>query len=129
MDGGIAGLLGLIASHRGAVEYDWRTRFGLALSDIGTRITLTEAARITHELTSEPTSHTYAAVAGWSHPWSPEARLLADLFDAYGLGRFKKPKPYPRPWDAQPTRKGRTGGRSRAEVVAILNAHGHSLTA
>lgn len=92
-----------------------------------------EAIRLTRILRADPSSMLAAAMEGWDHPISREALALMDLFDldmAVNSGK-KKPKPHPgRPW--KPTgkttqRHGDVGGRSRAEVVEILNAHGHSL--
>lgn len=136
MDGGIFGFLGLIASHRGAVEYDWRTRFSAGLRSIGDTMTLAEAARLATTICQDPSSATFAAGAGWTHPISREALILMDLFDldmtvATGGKKGARPKPHPgRPFassDKTTKRHGDVGGRSRAEVVAILNAHGHSL--
>lgn len=134
MDGGIFGLLGLISTHRGAVEYDLRHRFGLGLRDIGDRITLAEVARLVVIVRQDPSSAIAAAIEGWSHPISREALALYDLFDLdmqVAVGGKKKPKPHPgRPWEQGGPRrehKGDIGTRSRAEVVAILNAHGHAL--
>lgn len=131
MDGGIFGLLGLIAQHRGAVEYDLRHRFHLGLRDVGSTVSMFEVARLVVILRSDPSSAIAAAMEGWDHPISREALILMDLFDldmAVNAGK-KKPKPYPRPWKQKGVtqKHGNTGGRSRAEVVAILNAHGHSL--
>lgn len=72
-----------------------------------------------------------AAIEGWDHPISREALILMDHFDldmAVNAGK-KKPKPYPRPWKVKGNvqKHGNTGGRSRAEVVKILNDLGHSL--
>ena len=130
MDGGIVGLLGLITDHRGAVEYDFRARFGFGLSEVGARITITEAARLAYRLERDPSSWTFAASQGWTYPLDRDALLLADLLDRFTQVNFKKPKPYPRPWDTggpKVQRHGNVGKRTRAEVIEILNAHGHSL--
>lgn len=135
MDGGIFGLLGLIARHRGAVEYDLRQRFGLGLRDVGDRITLAEIARLAVILRRDPSSAVAAALEGWDYPISREALAILDLYDltmaANSDGKKGTPKPHGgRPWpldNKQERRWGNTGGRSREEVVAILNAHGHSL--
>lgn len=134
MDGGIAGLLELIATHRGAVEYDWRTRFNLPLSAIGTELmTFTEAARLAQGLLLDPSSHSFAALHEWDYPMSREALVQADLFDLEHAGRTKKkPKPYPRPWhsrEKQPDvqRHGNAAGRSAAQVGAILKGFGHDI--
>lgn len=81
-------------------------------------------------LLSDPTSRTAAAVAGWEHPWSREAFLLADLYD-FTRAAHTDPKhrrrlePYPRP-----NRRRRPGQRSApptadpATVRAALAARG-----
>jgi hypothetical protein len=82
VDGGISALCGLIAHHRGALEYDWRTRFGLPLAAIGTEaMTITEAARLASQLVNDPGSATAASVIGWNHPLDWSGIVLADLFD------------------------------------------------
>jgi hypothetical protein len=76
-----------------------------------------------------------AALEGWSHPISREALVLMDLFDLdvrVATGGKGKAKPHPgRPWDDESAktvhRHGNSGGRSRDEVVAILNAHSRGL--
>lgn len=120
----------MIALHRGALEYDFRSRFGLGLRDVGTVLMIDEAARLTAILREDPSSATAAALAGWSHPMSREALILADLFDVEHMSKAKKrPDPYPRPWaNAQrtTTRKGDAAGRTRAEVIAILRTLGRA---
>lgn len=95
MDGGIRGLLGLIHDHRGAIEYDFRQRFGLGLADIGTRLSVTEAARLALVLLSDPASRICAAFSEWleSNPEEPK-----------------------------PVRHGDAAGRSPDEVKAILRS-------
>lgn len=70
-----------------------------------------EAWLLTTQLLSDPTSHLYAALAGWKHPASHEFRVLADLYDATvaiaaGKKNRSKVKPYSRPWkrDDEPQR-------------------------
>lgn len=133
MAGGVFGLLGLIQSHRGAVEYDLRSRFGLGLRDVGWTISLWEMARLVTILRSDPSSAIASALEGWDYPIDRTALAVLDLHDRFveaNSGK-KKPPPHPgRPWkrdDRQRERKGNAAGRSRAEVVAILNAHGHEL--
>ena len=130
MAGGTAGLLGLIKRDRGAVEYDLRQRFGLGLRDVGERITLAELARLVAILRNDPSSMIAASIEGWNYPMSREAAIFADLYDLqYAKTGAKKRIQYPRPWkrDKNTQRYGNTGGRTRAEVIAILNAHGHAL--
>lgn len=124
MDGGIFWLLGLISRHRGALEYDFRSRFHLGLRDIGTVVSIDEAARLALILADDPGAMTAAALAGWSHPLSREALILADLFDLQHFAKASKPpKPYPRPWPTSGQmvkQKGDAAGRSREEVIEIL---------
>lgn len=89
-----------------------------------------EAIRLTSVLAGDPSAMVGAALAGWSHPMTREDRTLRDLFDLQHTSKAKKkPKPYPRPWPAEGVRKRGKTQMSRAEVVAVLNAHGHSLSA
>ena len=128
MDGGAFGFLGLIHRHRGAVEYDWRTRFGIGLADIGQEMSLHEAARLAEILLHDPSSEIAAAVQGWDYPISREALVNLDLFDLTLLAnsdpRKGKPKPHGmRPFKSTNTERfGNTGGRSRAEIEEILAA-------
>lgn len=93
-------------------------------------IPLDEAARLAAIIAADPSSQTCTALNGWTHPMSREALILADLFDLQHFSKVDpkkgKPKPYPRAW---PTERdvekfGDTGGRSPAEVIEILRAHG-----
>lgn len=121
----------MIEEHPAALTYDWRTRFGLPLASIlDSRLSWHEAWLLLGQLLSDPTSHTFAAVAGWRYPWSHEAKVLADLYDLTQAANTEKKKrsrikPYPRPW------KHRRGTRSRkptvdqATIRAALIARGH----
>jgi hypothetical protein len=83
-------------------------------------------------LRRDPSSQFAASVEGWTRPASFEFIALAQLLDQYAVVHFKKPKPFPRPWDKEGKsvkRHGNIAGRTRAEVVTILNAHGHNLPA
>jgi len=131
--GKILGLLELIEEHRSALRYDWRTRFHKGLDEsVPDEIGWSEALDLVKILRADPASMLAAAMEGWDHPISREALILMDQFDldmAVNAGK-KKPKPYPRPWktsDKTTQRHGNAGGRSRAEVARILNAHGHNL--
>lgn len=126
MDGGIFGLLGLIASHRGAVEYDWRTRFGCGLSAVGQTMTITEASRLSLLLTTDPTTQTFVAANGWAYPASREFLVLADLFDAFSQVNFKKPKPYPRP-DPEPTTETFGEVIRPADMAEVMAAFGRAM--
>ncbi|WP_051549262.1 hypothetical protein [Nocardioides sp. URHA0032] len=102
---------------------------------MGDRITLAEVARLAVILRRDPSSAVAAALEGWDYPISREALAILDLYDltmaANNDSKKGRPKPHGgRPWpldNKQERRWGNTGGRSREEVVAILNALGHSL--
>jgi hypothetical protein len=62
------------------------------------------AWRLTQQLALDPSSHVYAALAGWAYPMSREALTTADLFDLFAMANAapnRKPTPYPRPWTAE----------------------------
>lgn len=101
--GGIRELVGLIDEHRAAFEYDWRTRFHVALSAVGRSMTWGEAWRLTVELLPDPSSHVGAAVLGLEYPVSREWMVLVAIRDAHARVHFKDPAAYPTPWKAQPT--------------------------
>lgn len=125
MDGGIWGLLGLIRDHRGAVEYDFRQRFGLGLRDIGDRLSASEAARLAVILRADPSSMIAAAIEGWGYPISRETTAILDLYDLEHAKASNKARPHPgRPWLSIETtttvRRGDTGGRTPEEIKRIL---------
>ncbi len=104
-------LLDAVEAHRGAFEYDWRTRFHIPF-DVPASMGWGEAWRLFLILGSDPSTQVAAALAGWQHPASREELAIAWLFDLTGrlkLGR--KHKPYPRPWDERPKQTG-TGRRT-----------------
>lgn len=125
--GGIRWLLDLIEEHRPALEYDWRTRFGLPLTAVGTAaMSWGEACRLVGELAAEPSSHTAAALGGWSHPWSWEATAVADLWElTAGLhtAKGKESPDYPRPWPKPHTgrRRGNAAGRTPEQMRDLLD--------
>lgn len=117
-----------MSAHRAAFEYDWRARFHLPLSVVGTPdMSYGEAGRLAAILMADPSSQVAAAREGWDAPRSREWFVMVDLFDLTHRSLSKNPKPYPRP--NAPAESGMRRGRttlSREAVVAILNAHGHS---
>lgn len=132
--GGILGLLDLIEEHRAALRYDWRTRFGKSLDSVPSEIGWGEALDLVRVLRADPSSMLAAAIEGWDYPLDRLGWMLADLIDVTGASAAgKKWKTYEgRPLKPKDNRKqqwGDTGGRTRAEVVAILNARGHDLPA
>jgi hypothetical protein len=123
----------LIDAHRGAFEYDWRTRFHLPLSVVGESMAWGEALRHVNTLTLDPSSAVAAAVAGWDYPISREAIVQADLFDlqhqiawAQGGGKGPKPKPYPRPWHQEKRRAKPDSSLTQDEIIAALRSAGHT---
>ena len=86
-----------------------------------------EAWSLTRTLISDGTSRIGAAVAGWDRPWSPEAWILADLWDllaAVNTERRRRPKPYPRPNAPKPKRIGKATLPQHV-IRAALAARGH----
>lgn len=132
--GGILGLLELIEERPTAVAYDWRTRFHMGIEDLPEKMGWGEAVGHVRILRADPSSMIAAAIEGWTHPISREALILMDLYDLdmrVAVGGKKSPKPHPgRPYSMDVKsreRKGDAGGRSKAQVRDILNAHGHNL--
>lgn len=135
--GGILALLDLIEDEerRGFLEYDFRTRFQLAVDTLPETMGWDEAARQVRILRADPSSALAANAEGWKFPISREALAIYDLFDVTVMANSDPKKGKPKPHGGRPfemaqrnvERYGDTGGRSRAEVVAILNALGHNL--
>jgi hypothetical protein len=78
--------------------------------------------RLTERLAKDTSSEVGAALAGWQYPASRQALAIFDLYDATANAHFKKPKPYPRPWDPAPKRYG-NASLSIDELRAVLNQH------
>lgn len=96
---------------------------------VGDEMSWGEAVRLTQVLERDPSSMVCAALAELEHPFTREWLVLADVWDALSHQVYKDPKPYRRPFrDPNGTRRGRTQ-LARVEVIAILNAHGHSIAA
>ena len=129
MDGGRFGLLGVVRYHRGAVEYDLRSRFGLSLADVGARVTITEASRLVTLLASDPSSQVGAALMGLDYPVSREQIVLMDLYDLTAQvnsdPKKPKPKPYPRPLKSTDTRVAKPDVPQEV-VLAALREAGHT---
>lgn len=123
MDGKSWGLLGVLREFRGAVEYEFRARFGVGLNVIGRDMSLAEAARLVAVIRSDPSSALAAAIEGWEHPVSREAAVLMDLWDLEAAkSGAKKPPTYPRVWKTptQTRRRGDAAGRTPEEIKALL---------
>ena len=87
-------------------------------------------------LRNDPSSQIAAAIEGWDHPITREALALFDVYDvtvAANSDKRKRPKPHPgRPFKLNAAtqgerQRGDAGGRSREEVIRILNSLGHNL--
>jgi hypothetical protein len=119
--GGIIRLRELISEHTAEFTYDFRHRFNLSLSDIGTRITWREAAMLTSILLRDPSSWTQAARNEWQYPVSQEWVMARHTYDLIAQANFKKPKPFPTPWpDPDKQKLGSTKPQSREQVLAKL---------
>ena len=96
-------LLDLATRYRGALEYDWRTRFHAhldVLDDDGPSWSWGELWRLVEIVGHDPSSQLAAAISGWEHPVSREWLALADLWDVLVAVNTHKGSPghYPRPW-------------------------------
>lgn len=120
----------MIDAHRGAFEYDWRTRFGKPLRVVGRSMSWGEALRLTKILLSDPSSLVTAHAAGWEHPVTREDMVLRDLFDlthqAALAGSKKRAKPYPRPWKTARSRTKPAASVTQADILAALRHAGHT---
>lgn len=98
-------------------------------------MTFGEALRLLEVLRADPSSAVAAALEGWDYPISRETLAMLDTFDLtralHADPKKGAPKPHPgRPFKTDQRaaqRFGDTKGRSRAEVVEILNRLGHHL--
>lgn len=123
MDGKRWGLLVVLREHRGAVEYEFRSRFGVGLNIIGRDMSLAEAARLVAIIGADPESALAAEVRGWEHPVSREVAVLMDLWDLTAAATgTKRPPRYVRPWkDPRQTKRiGDVAGRTPEEIKALL---------
>jgi hypothetical protein len=97
--GGILKVLKLIEDHGQAFVYDFRSRFGLGMSDVGTVVPWGEVVNLVLVLLRDPSSWLHTSVNGWSHPISYEWPVLASIYDLHAqVNSKRKPKPFPRPW-------------------------------
>lgn len=117
----------MIDAHRGAFEYDWRTRFHLPLQAVGRRMSWGEAYRLTQILVQDPSSHVAASLAGLEYPITRVDLVLRDLYDlthAIAAGK-KRPKPYPRP-EVKKKRVQPDKSVTQDQIVAALRMAGHT---
>jgi len=79
-------------------------------------------------LAKDPSSQVAAALAGWEHPFSYEAILLAQILDEFAVAHLPAEKaelyrPWPRPWPSQA--KGKVNQVSHRQARATLASLGH----
>jgi hypothetical protein len=119
--GGIVKLRELIEEHPSELAYDFRSRFGVGIQDIGGTVTWHEAILLTAVLLKDPASWTQAVKNGWQYPVSHEWMIARHTYDLIARAHYKKPKPFPAPWpDADKKTIGSKRPQTRAEVLAKL---------
>lgn len=101
------------------MAYDFRHRFQLSLSDLGTTVPWDECWLLVTVLIRDPSSWVAVAVNKWHHPITYEWAVLAATHDLLAQVYSKrKPKPYPRPWDN--TNRAQRKGTARRDAREIL---------
>ena len=124
---GILTLLGLIREHRGAFEYDWRTRFHTPLSAIGTRaMSWGEAFRLALILIADPSSQVGSATGGLAQPVSREyvaLQILVDNAVQQAAKRRAQLRTLPDPLKRTKRHGGRHMGVSPDDFEKVLAAH------
>lgn len=114
ISGGILWVLELIEDHKSAFAYDFRNRFQISYKEIGKTIAFDEALHLVMILMQDPTAWLSASMRKWQYPASYEFIALAATYDIHAAVNSKnKPKPFPRPWDEPPVRKGNTTQNAR----------------
>ena len=117
--GGILEVLQTLEDYKHAFTYDFRTRFGLGIADLGDKVPWDEVVSLVVILHSDPTSWLQAAKAKWQHPISYEWTLAASTYDLLAqVNSRRKPKQWPRPWGNSDAV--RTGSKPRADARDIL---------
>ena len=117
--GGILAVLQILEDYKHAFTYDFRSRFGLGLSDLGDTVPWSEVISLVAILMSDPTSWLQAAKHKWSHPITYEWTLAAATYDLLATVNSKrKPKAWPRPW-ANST-KTQTARKIRSDAKSVL---------
>lgn len=120
--GGILTLLDTIEEHRGAVEYDWRSRFHLPITCIPDGMGYGEAWRLLRIVAADPSSQTAAAISGWAFPLDRAAQTLAVVAENVARNGGDKRWTYPRPWDEKPKALGSARMTPR-QMRAFLDEH------
>lgn len=121
LNGGILKLRELIEEHPSELAYDFRSRFGLSVYEIGNGVTWLEAILLVAVLLRDPTSWIQAAVNDWDFPVSREWIVQAHTYDLlHAVNSKNKPKPYPTPWVPEGTQKLGSKKQTRSNVLDKL---------
>jgi hypothetical protein len=94
-----------------------------------------EAVRLTKLLLRDSSSQIAASAEGWKFPIDRATLATLDLFDLTVRANSDPKKGSPKPHGGRPFEVddrarqsiGKTGGRSRAEIVEILRGLGHNI--
>lgn len=102
---GVAVLV-LLWRHRGALEYDLRSRFGWGADRIvNGACPWNLAVMLVGQILLDPYSHSTAALRGWAFVPNPVDVMFADWVDATAQMHHQKgkvrPQPVKRPWEQQ----------------------------
>ena len=121
--GGSLKLRELIEEHKPEFAYDFRTRFGVSIEEVGRSVSYLEAIYLTSILRRDPSSWVQAALSGWKYPVSREWILQRDSYDLLARVNSKqKPKPYPAPWPDEGTKRiVPSRPQSRSAVISALD--------
>lgn len=116
--GGILTVLELLDSHKAAMVYDFRHRFGFGPRDFGAALPWDEVVSLVAVLLSDPTSWLQTSKNKWDHPVDFNWTLTAATYDLLAqVNSKRKPQPWPRPW---PTSDRNRIGRARKDARDIL---------
>ena len=113
-----------MADYPAELAYDFRSRFGISVDEIGASVSYLETIYLTAILMRDPSSWLSSAKQGWKHPASREWIVVQDLYNltmAINSSKKQKLHTYPTPWEKSKGRKvGNTGERSQEEILARL---------
>lgn len=119
--GGSIKLRELIEEHPSEFAYDFRSRFGLSINDVGKTVTLLEAVHLVAILLRDPSSWLQSARNGWDFPVSREWIVSAHHYDlVHAINSKKKPKAYPAPWPDPNTKRLGKRNQSPSDVKQKL---------
>ena len=120
--GGICKLREIIDEHPAELAYDFRSRFGISIQEIGKKISWVEAVYLTSILLRDPSSWTQAIKNNWDYPVDRNWIIASHSYDLLAMvNSKKKPKPYPTPWpDPRVNRLRPKKAQDRSEVLKKL---------